>query len=284
MPDNSFDVVSKIELPEVSNAIQQAMKEIIMRFDLKDSHSQIELNEKDNKILLASKDEFKLKAVNEILQQKLVKRKVPLKGLTYGAVIQAAGSTVKQEVTLQQGIPIEKAREIVKKIKDSKLKVQAAIQGDLIRVSGRDRDTLQQAIALLARRRFRHRHAVHQLPDQLVARRIESHLLDGPAGKLEALLEPPEDREPVEACVVCHPHPLYSAEPCTTKSCHRIARGLRRRGSVVLRFNFRGVGRSEGNMPRASVRSTTLARRSTGCAAVIPICPTRSPASLLARA
>ena len=85
MPDNSFDVVSKIELPEVSNAIQQAMKEITTRFDLKDSHSQIELNEKDNKILLASKDEFKLKAINEILQQKLVKRKVPLKGLTYGA-------------------------------------------------------------------------------------------------------------------------------------------------------------------------------------------------------
>jgi uncharacterized protein YajQ (UPF0234 family) len=125
------------------------MKEITTRFDLKDSHSQIELNEKDNKILLASKDEFKLKAINEIFQQKLVKRKVPLKGLVYGAVIAAAGSTVKQEITLQQGIPIEKAREIVKKIKDSKLKVQAAIQADMIRVSGRDRDTLQQAIALL---------------------------------------------------------------------------------------------------------------------------------------
>ena len=99
MPDNTFDVVSKIELPEVSNAIQQAMKEITTRFDLKDSHSQIELNEKDNKILLASKDEFKLKAINEIFQQKLVKRKVPLKGLVYGAVIAAAGSTVKQQIT-----------------------------------------------------------------------------------------------------------------------------------------------------------------------------------------
>ena len=149
MPDNSFDVVSKIELPEVTNAIQQAMKEITTRYDLKDSHSQIELNEKDKKIVLASKDEFKLKAVNEILQQKLVKRKVPLKNLTYADVIPAAGSTVRQEITLQQGIPIEKAREIVKKIKDSKLKVQAAIQADMIRVSGRDRDTLQQAIALL---------------------------------------------------------------------------------------------------------------------------------------
>jgi uncharacterized protein YajQ (UPF0234 family) len=149
MPDNSFDVVSQIELPEVSNAIQQAMKEVVTRYDLKDTHSTIELNEKDKRILLASKDEYKLKAVIEILEQKLVKRKVPLKGLAYGTVIPAAGSTVKQEITLQQGIPIEKAREIVKKIKDSKLKVQAAIQGDLVRVSSRDRDTLQSVIALL---------------------------------------------------------------------------------------------------------------------------------------
>ena len=125
------------------------MKEISTRFDLKDSHSQIELNEKDHKIVLASLDEFKLKAVNEIFQQKLVKRKVPLKGLTYGPVIPATGSTVRQEITLQQGIPIEKSRDIVKKIKDSKLKVQAAIQGDLVRVSSRDRDTLQQVIQLL---------------------------------------------------------------------------------------------------------------------------------------
>jgi uncharacterized protein YajQ (UPF0234 family) len=149
MPDNSFDVVSKIELPEVSNAIQQTLKEVITRYDLKDSKSTVELNEKENKIQLASKDEFKLKAVIEILESKLVRRKVPLKGLTYGPIIQAAGSTVRQEITLQQGIPIEKAREIVKKVKDSKLKVQAAIQGDLIRVSGRDRDVLQSAIKLL---------------------------------------------------------------------------------------------------------------------------------------
>ena len=149
MPDNSFDVVSKIELPEVSNAIQQAMKEIITRYDLKDSHTTIELNEKDNKVLLHTKDEFKLKAVVDILELKLVKRKVPLKGLTYGEVIQAAGSTVRQEISLQQGIPIEKAREIVKKIKDSKLKVQASIQGDFVRVAGRDRDVLQSVIKLL---------------------------------------------------------------------------------------------------------------------------------------
>jgi uncharacterized protein YajQ (UPF0234 family) len=149
MPDNSFDVVSKIELPEVLNAIQQAMKEIIQRYDLKDSHSNIELNAKDNKIVLASQDEFKLKAVVDILETKLVKRHVPLKGLTYGEIIPAAGSTVRQEVSLQQGIEIEKAREIVKKIKDAKLKVQASIQGDFVRVSGRDRDVLQAAIKLL---------------------------------------------------------------------------------------------------------------------------------------
>jgi cyclic-di-GMP-binding protein len=149
MPDNSFDVVSKIEIPEVLNAVQQASKEVQTRFDLKDSKSSIELKEKDNKILLASSDEFKLKAVIEILQSKLVKRKVPLKGLEFGEIIPSAGSTVKQEITLQQGIAIEKAREIVKKIKDSKLKVQASIQGDFVRVAGKDRDTLQQAIQLL---------------------------------------------------------------------------------------------------------------------------------------
>jgi hypothetical protein len=149
MPDNSFDVVSKIEMPEVHNSVQQAQKEIQQRYDLKDSHSTLEVVDKDNKILLASKDEFKLKAVIDILEGKLVKRKVPLKGLVYGEIIQAAGSTVKQEVTLQQGIPIEKAREIVKKIKDSKLKVQASINGDFVRVAGKDRDVLQAAIKLL---------------------------------------------------------------------------------------------------------------------------------------
>ena len=149
MPDNTFDVVSKIEIPEVLNAVQQAVKEIHQRYDLKDSHSNIELNEKDNKITLTSQDEFKLKAVVDILESKLVKRKVPLKGLSYGTIIPAAGSTVKQEITLQQGISTEKAREIVKKVKDSKLKVQASIQGDFVRVSGRDRDTLQSVIKLL---------------------------------------------------------------------------------------------------------------------------------------
>ena len=149
MPDNTFDVVSKIEMPEVHNAVQQAMKEILQRFDLKDSRSTIEVNDKDHKILIHSKDEFKLKAVVEILQLKLVKRGVPLKGLTFGKIEPAAGSTARQEIDLQQGISIEKAREIVKKVKDSKLKVQASIQGDFVRVAGRDRDTLQSVIKLL---------------------------------------------------------------------------------------------------------------------------------------
>lgn len=154
MPENTFDIVSKVEMPEVVNAIQQTLKEIQTRFDLKDSKSTIELNEKEHKLTLASKDEFKLKSVVDILDQKLVKRKVPLKAFTYGPVIPAAGSTVRQEVTMQQGIPIEKAREIVKTIKDSKKKVQASIQGDLVRVSGKDRDTLQEIIAVLRQHDF----------------------------------------------------------------------------------------------------------------------------------
>jgi hypothetical protein len=149
MPDNSFDVVSQIEMPEVNNAIQQTMKEVTTRFDLKNTKSTIELNEKDKKIVLASDDDFKLKAITDILQGKLVKRQVPIKNLTYGAITSAAGSTVKQEVTLTSGIPTEKAKEIVKTIKESKLKLQASIQGDLVRISGKDRDTLQQAIAVL---------------------------------------------------------------------------------------------------------------------------------------
>ncbi|SRR5260370_540220 len=149
MPDNTFDIVSKIDLAEVNNAIQQAMKEVYQRYDLKNSKSDIQLNEKDHKIVLASQDEFKLKAVADVFEQKLVKRKVPLKGLTFGAIIPAAGSTVRQEISLQQGIPIEKAREIVRVVKDSKKKVQASIQGDFVRIAGRDRDVLQDVIALL---------------------------------------------------------------------------------------------------------------------------------------
>ena len=149
MPDNSFDVVSEIQMPEVNNAIQQAMKEITTRYDLKDSKSTIELNEKDKKLTLASADDFKLKAVADILLQKLVRRNVPVRNLTWGKPIASVGTSMRQEVTLTSGLPIEKARDIVKKMKDSKLKVQASINADLVRVSGKDRDTLQQAIALL---------------------------------------------------------------------------------------------------------------------------------------
>lgn len=154
MPDNTFDVVSKIELPEVSNAVQQALKEIQQRYDLKDSKSSIELNEKEYKLALHSQDEFKLKAVLDILQQKMVKRQVPLKSLTYGPILPAASSSVRQEITMQQGIPIEKAREVVKVVKDSKKKVQASIQGDLVRISGKDRDTLQEVMQLLRQHDF----------------------------------------------------------------------------------------------------------------------------------
>ena len=152
MPENSFDVVSRIDHQEVSNAIQQALKEIHTRFDLKDSKSNIEL-EKDA-IVLHSSDEYKLKAVNDVLQQKLVKRGVPLKGLNYGVVESAAGGTAKRRITMQQGIPIEKARDIVRLVKDSKKKAQASIQGDLVRISSKDRDTLQEIIALLRQKDF----------------------------------------------------------------------------------------------------------------------------------
>jgi cyclic-di-GMP-binding protein len=147
--DNSFDIVSKIDLQELSNAIQQALKEIHTRYDLKDSKSNIVTEEKDTKIVLSSADDFKLKAVNDILQGKMVKRGISLKALDYGPVEPAAGATVRQRITLQQGIAGEKAKEIVRVIKDSKLKVQAAIQGDTVRVTGKDRDTLQQVMALV---------------------------------------------------------------------------------------------------------------------------------------
>jgi cyclic-di-GMP-binding protein len=153
MPENTFDIVSKIDLQEVSNAIQQALKEVHTRYDLKDSKSNIVVEGKDA-IVLTSVDEFKLKAVNDVFQSKLAKRGVPLKGLTYSAIEPAAGSTVRQRIAMQQGIPIEKAREIVKLIKNSKKKVQASIQGVLVRVSGKDRDALQEIIALLKQQDF----------------------------------------------------------------------------------------------------------------------------------
>jgi hypothetical protein len=146
--DNSFDIVSKVDIQEVRNAIDQALKEIHQRFDLKDSHSEITLEGSDA-IQLASAGEYKLEAVREILGQKLVKRGVSLKNLTYGKIEPAAGQSVRQKISLQQGIPSERAKEIVKLIKDSKKKAQASIQGDTVRVSSKDRDELQSIIALL---------------------------------------------------------------------------------------------------------------------------------------
>jgi cyclic-di-GMP-binding protein len=153
MPENTFDIVSKIDLQEVSNAIQHATKEIVTRFDLKDSKSSIALEGKDA-IVLHSVDEYKLKAINDILQAKLVKRGISLKGLTYAPIESALGATAKQKITLQQGIPIEKAKAIVLLIKNSKKKVQASIQADVVRVSGKDRDSLQEVIALLKQQDF----------------------------------------------------------------------------------------------------------------------------------
>jgi uncharacterized protein YajQ (UPF0234 family) len=140
--------VSKVDIQEVRNAIDQAIKEIRQRFDLKDSHSEVTLEGSDA-IQLASAGEYKLEAVREILGQKLVKRGVSLKNLTYGKVEPATGQSVRQKISLQQGIPSERAKEIVKLIKDSKKKAQASIQGDTVRISSKDRDTLQEIMAML---------------------------------------------------------------------------------------------------------------------------------------
>lgn len=145
--DNSFDIVSKTDYAEVANAINQTMKEVSQRFDFKGSHAKVELQQKD--LVLAAEDETKLRNMNDILQGKLVKRGVSLKALDYQKVEPAAGGTVRQLVKIQQGIPIEKAKEVVKFIKDAKLKVQASIQGETVRVSGKDRDTLQDVIVRL---------------------------------------------------------------------------------------------------------------------------------------
>jgi len=150
---NTFDIVSKIEQAEVVNAVNQALKEVQTRFDFKGSKSDIEI-EGSEAIIMTADDEYKLKSLNDILQSKMVKRGVPLKGLTYGKVDQALGGTVRQRITLQQGIPQEKAKEIVKFIKETKLKVQSSIQGDFVRVSGKDRDTLQEVIAALREQDF----------------------------------------------------------------------------------------------------------------------------------
>ena len=147
MADASFDIVSEVDLPEAQNAVAQAQKEIGQRFDLKGTAAGLSLAAAE--LTLTANDEFGLKAVNDILQGKLVKRGVPLKALEYGKIEPAAKGTVRQLVTIRRGIATEKAKEMVKAIKESKLKVQAAIQGDQVRVSGKKKDDLQAVISLV---------------------------------------------------------------------------------------------------------------------------------------
>lgn len=145
--EESFDIVSKVNMQEVRNGVDQAIKELSSRFDFKGSKSSIEL--KDEEIVLIGDDEYKLGAVNDILQSKLIKREISPKSMKYGKIEPASGGTVRQSVTIAQGIDQENAKKIVKLIKDSKIKVQASIQGDQVRVSGKSRDDLQSVIQML---------------------------------------------------------------------------------------------------------------------------------------
>ncbi len=149
MAENSFDIVSKVDMQEVTNSVQQAMKEIKQRFDFRGSKSNIELDHGKNEIVIVSDDEYKLKSVVDVLQSKMIKRKVPLESLNYGKIESALSGTVKQSVAIQQGIPTEKSKEIVKMIKSSKLKVQSEIQKDQLRVRAKKIDDLQSVIQLL---------------------------------------------------------------------------------------------------------------------------------------
>ena len=146
---HSFDIVSEVNLQEVDNAVNQARKELAQRYDFKGSRSSIELNQKEKELTLTSDDEFKLKSVIDVLQNKLIRRSVPLKALEYGKVEPAANSTVRQVIRLRVGIDKDNARLIVKMIKEMKLKVQAQIMDDQIRVSGKDKDDLQAVIAMV---------------------------------------------------------------------------------------------------------------------------------------
>ena len=150
----SFDIVSEVDMAEVQNAINQAVMEIRQRYDFKGSKSEIQLEPKENQLVLISDDEFKLKAVDDILQSKLVRRQVSLKALDYGTVEQAGGNTVRQIVKLQQGIPQDKGKEIVKFLKTVGVKVQGQIMDDQVRVSGKSRDDLQTTITALKDKDF----------------------------------------------------------------------------------------------------------------------------------
>ncbi len=149
---HSFDIVSKINMQELTNAVNQAVKEIQTRYDFKDSKSTIELGK--DEIVIHSDDDFKLKAVIDILQNKMIKRAVPIKALKYGKVEEASGSTVRQHIKLQNGIEQDQAKKIVAMIKDLKMKVQASIQGDQVRVQAKDIDDLQAIIKTLKEKNF----------------------------------------------------------------------------------------------------------------------------------
>jgi uncharacterized protein YajQ (UPF0234 family) len=150
--ENSFDIVCKIDMQEVTNALDQARREIETRYDLKGTKNEVTLDKTD--IVLVSPDDMKLKAVTDILQSKLHKRGIPLKGLTYGTVETASGGVLKQKIALQQGIPMEKAKEIVRLVKDSKIRVQASIHEDKVRISGKSRDDLQAVMKLVRDKDF----------------------------------------------------------------------------------------------------------------------------------
>ena len=151
----SFDITSGCDLQEVDNGVNQALKEIHQRYDFKGLKVAIEFNRGENKILLRGPDEFKVNAIWDVLQEKMVRRQVPIKNLRPGPAVSAAGGSVAREIELQQGIPIETARAIVKLIKEQKIrKVQAEIQADQVRVSSPSRDELQKVIALVKQQDF----------------------------------------------------------------------------------------------------------------------------------
>lgn len=146
---NSFDIVSEVNMQEVDNALNQARKEVLTRYDFKDSKTTIDFAEKEKEVTLHTEDEFRLKAVVDILQNKFIKRGIAIKTLKYGTIETAAGSTVRQKITLLVGIDKENAKKLVQIIKDTKIKVQASIMEDQVRVQGKDRDDLQAIIAHL---------------------------------------------------------------------------------------------------------------------------------------
>lgn len=153
-PENSFDLVSQLNLQEIDNAVNQTRKETSTRFDLKSAHSNLEFYRQDKKVVITTTSEYALKSVIDVLNSKLIKRGVSLKALRFGRIEEAAGGQVRQEINFIQGIPLDKAREISKILKDRKLKININIEGEKIRVSSRSKDTLQEVMALLRKEDF----------------------------------------------------------------------------------------------------------------------------------